>query len=132
MPVPGSDPAVAVASGLARAAAATCDRRLVSAAGEVVLAFPSLLLHPGARHECLVVVLPAAVVVALRRQGPRALPEVIVVEKSEVTRVEIAPPPSSVPFPLAATLAGGFGTCVVGLPRGVLVFGGALRTACEP
>jgi len=62
----------------------------------------------------------------------RALPEVIVVEKSAVSRVEIAPPPSSVPFPLAATLAGGFGTCVVGLPRGVLVFGGAMRTACEP
>ncbi|GAA1162350.1 hypothetical protein [Nocardioides aquiterrae] len=150
MPVPGSDPALAVAAGLARAAAAACDRRLVSdgerlydrvrqrvdplvsAAGEVVVAFPSMLLHPGARHECLVVVLPEAVVVALRRKGARTLPEVIVVEKSTVSRVEIAPPPLSVPFPLAASLMGGFGVCVVGLPRGALVFGGVTRRPGGP
>jgi hypothetical protein len=149
VPVPGSDPAVAVAAGLARAAAAARDARLasegerlygrvrhrvdplVSAAGEVVVAFPSLLLHPGARHECLVVVLPDAVVVALRREGRHPVAEVTLIEKSEVSRVEIAPPPASVPFPLAATLAGGFGVCVVGLPRGALVFGGGLRAACE-
>lgn len=150
MAVPGSDPAVAVAAGLARAAAAACDGRLasdgerlyrrvrhrvdplVSAAGEVVVAFPSMLLHPGPRHECLVVVLPEAVVVALRRDAARAPAEVLVVEKSDVSRAEIAPPPTSVPFPLAASLTGGFGSCVVGLPRGVLVFGGRLRAAVEP
>lgn len=143
------DPADAVGRGLVDAAVAAHDPELIEAglrvygrvrdrvdpavraAGASVLAFPSVLLRPGARRECLVVVMPGSILVAWPRGPLPAGSEALVIEKSEVVRVEVAPAPPASPFPSVATIEGAFGLCSVGLPRGATVFGAWIRGAVE-
>lgn len=104
---------------------------VVRAAGVVLTAFPSQVLRPGRRRECLVVVVPDAILVAW--PGPSLGPDgvALLIEKSRLVRVEIALADRMSPFPLVATVEGAFGLCSVGLPRGATVFGARMREALE-
>ncbi|MDI6910284.1 hypothetical protein [Nocardioides sp.] len=104
---------------------------VVRAAGAVLAAFPSQVLRPGPRRECLVVVVPDSILVAWPGGALQADEGALVVEKSRLVRVEIALAHPAFPFPLVATVEGAFGLCSVGLPRGATVFGVRMREAVE-
>ena len=104
---------------------------VVRAAGAVLAAFPSQVLRPGPRRECLVVVVPDSILVAWPGGALQADEGALLVEKSRLVRVEIALAHPAFPFPLVATVEGAFGLCSVGLPRGAMVFGVRMREAVE-
>ncbi len=143
------DPADAVGRGLVDAAVAARDPELIEAglriyrrvldrvdpvlraAGASVLAFPSEVLRPGARRDCLVVVLPGSILVAWPHTPLQAGADVLEIDKRKVARVEIAPAPPLSRFLSVVTIEGAFGLCSVGLPRGATVFGLWMRDALQ-
>lgn len=105
---------------------------VVRAADAVLTVFPSQVLRPGPRRECLVVVVPDSILVAWPGVSLDADGGALLIEKGRLVRVEIALADRAFPFPLVATVEGEFGLCSVGLPRGATVFGVRMREALEP
>lgn len=87
-----------------------------------MLAFPSVVVRPGVARDCLVVVLPAAILVAWPLGRLRAASGAVLIEKSAIARVELASTSAGGRFASFATFEGPFGSCRVGLPPGAGVF----------
>ncbi|WP_085873721.1 MULTISPECIES: hypothetical protein [unclassified Nocardioides] len=138
---PGSSCRTAVVAGLVAAARATGDAAMVTvgrsthervrealdprlAGREVMLSFPTSVLQSDLRCECLVVVVPDAILVASTSPLRHPRTEVLEIRRSEITRVELEAGPRAGRTCLVATLEGAFGSCSLILPPGAGLFAG--------
>ncbi|GAB2460193.1 hypothetical protein GCM10027062_44770 [Nocardioides hungaricus] len=137
----GTDPAAAVAEGLRRTAAAmghpaaaARGRRIyrrtrdavdpvVRHEGAVMAAFPSVLLEAGRTRSCLVLGLPATILVTSAGCRPGRASTVLRLERSRIVRVEVVPAPPGVPAPSVLRVDDGSRVATFALPRGVVLFG---------